>query len=516
MLENGTVTTDVFREAFDVDVVVVGGGVAGLVAARECAHVGLSTLVLEAEPHLGGCVAGVPVVADDIDASMGDSDENQVIVDVGAESFSTRGDVVETLLDDLGLRDRVISSEAVGDWYAFPDDSGAMQVAPRPKESRFGIPASPLAEDVRAVIGWRGAFRAYADRLMPILKIGREVSLGDLVRKRMGSRVLERLVAPISEGAYSADPDLLDVDRVAPGLNQAMTRAGSLSGGIAQLLADAGGGVAVQGIIGGMNRVVRALENDLAHFGATVRTNAAVISLDPGERVADADHGGRWRLTASDRDDSAAILDVVASHVILATPAGVSGPLLASARDEWAALADMDWPAGPVVDVVTLVLDAPELDYAPRGSGVLVAAGTPAVTATALTHSTAKWRWLAEAMGPHRHVVRLLYRPETSGSADDDHRARALADVSALLGITLDDDQVLMLHRTRWQDAQAQATIGRREWLDRVCSMLALDPTVAVTGSWMTGTGLASVVAGAAETGRSIRQYALTSRSRNG
>jgi hypothetical protein len=39
-------------------------------------------------------------------------------------------------------------------------------------------------------------WRAYLDRLRPPLTIGRERSLGALVRSRMGARLRDRLVAP--------------------------------------------------------------------------------------------------------------------------------------------------------------------------------------------------------------------------------------------------------------------------------------------------------------------------------
>ena len=132
----------------------------------------------------------------------------------------------------------------------------------------LGIPANPLGDDVRRVIGWRGAWRAYLDRLMPILTIGRAHSLGKLVRSRMGAAVLDRLVTPISAGVYSADPDDLDVEVVAPGLNQAMTRMGSLSGGVADLVEERKAGGAVRGIRGGMHRLVDALVAELARFGS--------------------------------------------------------------------------------------------------------------------------------------------------------------------------------------------------------------------------------------------------------
>ena len=63
-----------------------------------------------------------------------------------------------------------------------PGRNGAVDAAPLPKTGMLGIPANPLGDDVRRIIGWSGALRAYLDRLMPILTIGRAHSLGKLVR----------------------------------------------------------------------------------------------------------------------------------------------------------------------------------------------------------------------------------------------------------------------------------------------------------------------------------------------
>src|SRR5690606_1419919 len=115
-----------------------------------------------------------------------------------------------------------------------------------------------------------------------------------------------------------------------------------------------------------------------------------------------------------------------------------------------------DWPHAASVELVTLVLDAPALDAAPRGTGVLVVQGTPGVTAKALTHSSAKWQWLADAAGG-RHVVRLSYgrAGETNpldGRSDDEVTALALADAAALLGTPLDATMVRAAGRTAWRD----------------------------------------------------------------
>ena len=528
-------------EHVTTDVVVVGGGIAGLVAALECAKLGLAVTVVEQADRPGGCVGRIEL--------------DGLALDSGAESFATRGGSVATLLESLGLSSAVVSPNPVGAWLVWGGagrsgsgaSGAALQAAPLPKTGVLGIPANPLGDDVRAIIGWRGAWRAYGDRLMPILKIGRAHRLGPLVRQRMGTAVLDRLVTPIAAGVYSSDPDDLDLDVVAPGLNEAMTRTGSLSGGVAQLVGSRKAGTAVQGIDGGMHRLVDALLAELDRFGAVVRTGMRAIAVERRAGAGatagpDAATAG-WRVTATpvvadpdpgagtepgaDTDpgadsesgadtEPAAPRDLVldAPYAVVATPAHVSMGLLDGVLP--GRLDAADWPAAASVELVTLVLDAPALDAAPRGTGVLVAADTPGVTAKALTHSSAKWSWLADAAAG-RHVVRLSYgRAGATNPLDalDDDRVAALAvaDASKLLGVPLERSDVRAVGRSAWRDALSQAAVGQRERVAALEERLAAEPGLEVAGSWVAGTGLASVVPHAIEAAGRIRHLSVQSR----
>lgn len=509
-------------EAPPTRIVVIGGGMAGLVVARECARPGFEVTVLEASDRVGGSVA--PLELDGL------------TLDAGAESFATRGGHVAELLHDLGLDDDVVQPNPSGAWVRH----GARSV-PLPKAGLLGIPSSPLAKDVVAAIGWGGAIRAYGDRLMPVLKIGQERRLGTLVRKRMGRKVLDLLVAPVVTGVYSAAPDELDVDVVAPGLNSALTRLGSLSGAVGELRASAKAGSAVGGIRGGMWRLPEALAADIEQRGGVIRTGSAVAAVERwigptaeenaqtvveavlAEALSDAEAAAA---TAEDPSRSARWLvrtvegeEVPADAVVVASPADSALQLFIGLSPELAELATLDWPVASSVELVTLVIDDDRLAATPVGTGVLVAdmPGSD-VRAKAMTHSSAKWAWVAAAAGAGRHVVRLSYgragRPaETMVLDDAELRAQVVADASRLLNIPISESSVRAFARTPWTNALPYATVGQRDRIQRVRTEVDSVEGLEVTGSWLTGTGLASVIPDArrtAERVRGLRWKALT------
>ncbi|MBT9605253.1 FAD-dependent oxidoreductase [Microbacterium sp.] len=489
------------EHAHESRIVIAGGGISGLVAALECAKVGMQVTVLEASDVFGGVVRSAEV--------------GGLTLDVGAESFATRGGIVRGLLSELGLADQVVAPNPAGAWVAGVPGIGA---APLPKGGILGIPDNPWAPDVRRVIGWAGAWRAYVDRLRPPLTIGHQRSLGALVRSRMGARVLDRLVAPVTSGVYSARPDDIDVDLAAPGLNAALTRTGSLGGAVADLRAarataspvdapasdvpvvagtaprtPAPGG-AVEGIVGGMSRLVDALVARLTELGVDLRTGVPVEGIS---RVDDA-----WHVQVAGEEP------LPADAVIVALPEVTARALLAPVVPSL----DRTEPVAPVVDVVTLVVHAPALDSAPRGTGVLTVPGSH--VAKALTHSTAKWDWVRDASEPGIHVVRVSFgaqgeEPATAMLDDDAAGALALSEASALLGVTLEPASLRASHRVRYVQSQPGAAIGRAAQTAAARGAVRAVPGLGATGAWLSGTGLAQVIPDARAEADRVRSAAL-------
>ncbi|MEY4533190.1 MAG: hypothetical protein RI926_959 [Actinomycetota bacterium] len=222
------------KSAHRCDVLAIGSDLAVFVAALDCARIGLK-----------------------VEVWIPKDQENQ-----RPASFSHRGGVVVAILDELGVPYE-IAIPAAGE------------------EEICGIPGNPFSLRVRKTLGWRGAWRVYLDRIKPVLTIGTERNLAKLVRSRLGDAALEKLVNPVVLERYGLSAEDLTVDAVIPGISQGMTRGGSLSNGILELMAE--DVRAVQRVIvpGGLQAITDAAVAKLEYFSATVTRVA-----DPCKKLA--------------------------------------------------------------------------------------------------------------------------------------------------------------------------------------------------------------------------------------
>lgn len=490
------------------DLVVIGGGIAGLVAARRAALAGARVCLLESSDRLGGMLRRSRIAGDIGDIGIG----IDVEIDIGAEAFAVRGGTVARFLSEFGLDDDIVEPQARGSWgYA---DGAAY---PLPKTGLLGIPAHPAAPDVRAAIGVAGASRATHDAALTPDTGTRTHSLGDLVRTRMGDAVVDRLVAPVARGVYSTDPDLLDHRRLVPGLADRIATAGTLGLAVAELRAAAPPGAAVRGLRGGMWRLVDALEGELRRLGVDVRTGARVVGVhgtsEGSRRVEFAAGASAGAGARSGSIDARGVLLTIDPASGIAVD-GLTGP---GADSDGPAARDSGGARAPVTpaEVVALMVEAPELDAFPRGTGVLVGDPPGDVAAKALTHVTAKWSWLADALRPGWHVIRLSYGPARAArrrrapgntasdepltrDLDDDVLADlALRDASTLLDVPLARGQLRGLARHEWSIPHPATRIGRAETLDLTRERAQRLDGLALAGTWIDGTGLATVIPGA-------------------
>jgi oxygen-dependent protoporphyrinogen oxidase len=328
----------------------------------------------------------------------------------------------------------------------------------------------------------------------------------------------------------------VDIDVAAPGLNAALTRVGSLSGAVQALRDEAaakasgapaaakGPGAAVEGLAGGMSVLVEALAEDLTRLGAEVHSGVRVRGIRKT--------GATWSVAAEVPNDDTpegapdagalvaelpaaeavatepVIEEIAADAVIVATSESAARALLSTAVP---ALTTAEAASSPEIEIVTLLVDAPKLDAAPRGTGVLTVPGSH--TAKALTHSTAKWAWVREATGA-RHVLRVSFgaqgEPAATATLSDEAAAElARTEAAALLGVALAPESVIASHRGRFVQSQPASIIGSGARRAAARAAVQAVPGIAAVGAWLAGTGLAQVIPDARDEADRLRRALL-------
>jgi oxygen-dependent protoporphyrinogen oxidase len=456
-------------------VAVVGGGIAGLAAAyrlrRELGPDAEIVLVEQGE-RLGGKLRTVELAG--------------CRYDVGAEAFLARRPEVRQLAEELGVPDEVVHPGAA---------SATVRAGGRtrrlPGGTVMGVPAS--AEAVQDVLSPAGvaAVRAEAD-LPPVRLGGADVSVGELLRGRVGDEVVDRLVEPLLGGVYAGSADLLGLRATIPALAAALdTGAESItSAAAAALPAPKPADAPKPPVFGAFRYGYRELIDRLLI--------AADVEARLGLPVRQLDRTGSGWLLEIGAAPSPEFLDVDA--VVLAVPAPAARRLLGNAVPAAAAKLDAVELSSSIVVGLALPPDAqlPDVSGA-RPSGVLIARGerhadgTP-FTAKAFTYSSNKWPHLRGADGE------LLVRGsvgrfgETAELRLDDAEVlrRVRADFAELTGITADPvDSVVV----RWGGGLPQYGVGHLDLVADVERAVAAVPGLAIAGAALHGVGVPACVA---------------------
>ncbi len=446
-------------------VVVVGGGVAGLTAARDLAAAGLDVLVLEGAPRPGGKLLRHEVAG--------------VAVDVGAEAMLNRRPEGVDLARSLGLavEHPTVASSRI--WTR-----GELRPLPR---SLMGVPLDLEQLASSGVLSAQGLARVREEPSLPAEVIDGDVSVGELVARRFGDEVTDRLVEPLLGGVYAGHARELSARAAVPQL-VALAERGSLLEQAAAIPTTYDQPV-FAGIPGGMGLLVGALSAGLdLRLGATVRT---LTRTPTGFAVT---YGPT---TAPEL--------VEADAVVLATPAAPTARLLADVAPAAAAdLAAIEYASMAVVTFAFRATDVARLDD--TGSSGFLVPPVDGRRIKAATFSFAKWGWVREA-GADDGLVHLRtslgrHREEVALQATDEELVAAslgdLADATGLRAAPLDT------HVQRWGGGLPQYAVGHVERVARIRADLARVPGLAVCGAAYDGVGIPAVIASAHRAAREV------------
>lgn len=432
-------------------VVVIGGGIAGLAAARQLRNTGHDVVVLERTSRPGGVIRS--------------SRSDGFLREHAANGFLGAADGAAALAAELGVEMCEASEAAKRRWIYVGERLRA-------------VPASPLEAITTDLLSLRGKLAMLAEPLRPSGEP--DQSVGDFARRRLGDEAAHNIIAPMVTGIFAGDADRLSLRAAFPIMAELDAEGGLLRGGIKRMLAKrkepkAGGDKPKRGRMaaprGGVEALVRALADDI---GGSLRTDAPVISISEGPRV---------------HLESGEVID--AGAVVLATPAYASARLVSDLSPELSRAFDA-FPYAPAL-VVHLGFDRSDVPHPLDGFGFLVAPGEK-VRILGCVFESVLWPGRApEGRVLLRCVLGGQRDPEVLALPDDELVSVARKDLSRVLGI---DHKPVHVNVARWERAIAQYEIGHTERVEHAES-LATPKGIVLAGSAYHGVAVNSCVADA-------------------
>jgi oxygen-dependent protoporphyrinogen oxidase len=434
------------------DAVVVGAGVAGLTAARSLAAAGMSVLVLEGSPEVGGKLRLARVAG--------------VEVDVGAEAMLARRPEGTALAAELGLE---VVHPAAGRSQLWT--RGALRPLPR---TLLGVPSDLDALAASGVLSDEGLARAAHETVVPLGDD--DVSVAELIGPRLGDEVVARLVEPLLGGVYAGHAGLLSTAATMPQVRAALREHGSLLAGAAAVSAvsvssGASGAPVFAGIPGGLGQLPQALATTL-----DVRTSSPVRALTRTP-------SGFALTVGSTREPET----VTTPRLVLATPAAPAARLLA----EVAPVASTELAAIEYASMAIVTLAVPALEVG--GSSGFLVPPADGRRVKGATYSFSKWAWVGAAtdlrilrasVGRHREE-RVLQVP------DEELVAIVVAELGEATGRSV---RPVDVHVQRWGGGLPQYAVGHVERIRRVRDDVRRVPGLAVCGAAYDGVGVPAVI----------------------
>ena len=203
---------------------------------------------------------------------------------MGAESLLARVPAGVELCREIGLGEELVAP-ASDQPFVWTD-----RLRPLPPRLMAGVPGGSGALVRSGILSPAGLARAGLDMVMPSSAPDHDVSIGELVRGRLGSQALERLIDPLLGGIHAGSCDELSVRATAPQLPAALDRGHGLVRGLRAFAAAAPPGAAsASGLPDASRGACRTSSSGLRAqmAGVEIRTGAAVSGLErlPGRRA---------------------------------------------------------------------------------------------------------------------------------------------------------------------------------------------------------------------------------------
>jgi oxygen-dependent protoporphyrinogen oxidase len=449
-----------------VDVVVVGGGIAGLAAAYEAQRRGLMVRVLEASARPGGVIR-----TEHIDG---------FVVDAGPDSMLVQKPAAVALCRELGIADRLVPT--LTPRTAFVLREGRLH--PIADGSFLGFPLGVGALARSSLFTFTGKARLACEALVPRSDADHDESIASFVRRRFGEEAVEYLAEPLLAGIHAGDADRLSMRALFPRLVDAERHSGSVIRSFRALKVTPSAQGAFVSLPGGTGELVGALQGALGRDVLTLSTQ--VTALRGGTAFAVVSTAGVVR----------------ARSVVLAVPAYVVAHLLRGVAPAVAPLCD----GIPYASTATVAFAyrREQVGHPLQGSGYVV----PRVEQNPLLAAT--WvssKWPGRA--PDGHVLLRAFLgggrdPRRLERTDDDLIAVARAALTETLGIA---GEPLFTRLFRWTRQSPQYEVGHLERVAAIERGVATIPGLFLTGSGFSAIGIPDCIAHGRDTAARVAMF---------
>lgn len=455
-------------------VLILGGGIAGLAAAYELHQARVPFTLLEAGPRVGGVI-----FSEEVDGFH---------IDGGPDALLIQKPDGIKLCQELGLGTRLVPTKEPR--LAYIQRAGKLHALPA--ASVMGIPTEWGPFIKTGLFSWPGKMRMGMELFIPKRQGTTDESIGSFMRRRFGNEAVEYLAEPLLAGIHAGDVDRLSIRSLFPRFLETEQRFGSLLAHFRAHPTPRSKDGAFKSLPGGLGEMIAALERALPAGSLRVRTPVKTVSFSDGSYRVETVAGEVFTCRA----------------VVSATPAFVSAQTLKTV----APIVAQRCGEIPYASAATVALafNREAVAHPLNGSGWVV----PRKEATGIMAGT----WLSSKWPGRAPEGKVLLRAFFGGARDpraleqtDAELVRtALAAMRPLIGIS---GEPLFTRIYRWENANAQHEVGH---LDRVAAIdrdLTNHPGLFITGSGFRGVGIPDCVADARATARQVSAWLSSSDS---
>jgi len=446
-----------------VQALVVGGGISGLVCAYALRKAGIEAELVEASSRLGGVINSVT--------------RDGFLLELGPQSFSGTA-ALRQLCADLGISDQILEAPPRAPRYVLIDR--ALQA----------VPMGPAALFSNSLIDGGTKWGIVRDIFGKSVPPDADESVATFIRRKFSAQLLDRLVGPFVSGVYAGDPEKLSLRSAFPQLYEAEKSSGSIVRGMFRNAKAKKGPrerVTLNTFRDGNESLVRAIGN---HLGTALRTQTGVTGISMRD-------GGDFeiQLESKNKQDS-----VSAQALILCTPTNMTGTLLGQLDSQFAALLNsVEYAA---VAVVSLGYRKSDVGHSLDGFGFLVPRSAGVRVLGTVWNSSLFPGRVPEGQALLTSFVGGTTDPAASKLAPEEHSALVHREISPLLSIR---HEPVFSNVTIWPRALPQYNLGHVDRLSRIAGLQAQFPGLYLAGNYLRGPAIGSCVEQALAVAENVR-----------